>query len=270
MSSTGGPAKREFTAPLDFEQDLRNLKDARRLILAEPLGTAESRAQVRAYLLEAVKSRSDLAYAYRFFATDFPLESDLLDRLGAFERVEGSEDLYQTAVPDLKLIRRQAFQRYAFGLARETNRRLHTLGESRIWLSKDLLLPRIGLAIPVGYGVVLGKPAEWFWVLGRDAVSCLLLTIFFALSAWFLIYCNVREAVGNSKEAVSRSIWAFLVGSVWCVGSLLIGWGFTKAVPSLASGFEWGSGILAAVSSYAVAVLVQFFFSRSGSIADPL
>ena len=179
-------------------------------------------------------------------------------------------DPYQFAAADLKLIRRVAYRRYAFGLACEASRRLQGLGDSRLWLAKDLTLLRIGLALPVGYAVMLDKPSEWIWVIGRTPQLWIASVLGCCLFTWFLIYTNVRDQIGRTPSLTIRSIIAFLIGLAWCALYLMIGWVFAKVSPELRPEFELKSAILLSVSSYAITILVQFFFSRSGSIADPL
>src|SRR5665213_2694248 len=153
------------------------------------------RSEVRSFFLECVPETSDHRYAYRYLNLD--LEGDLAKKLVAFSPVE-TGDLYMLGVHHLRLLRRVAFQRYAFGLALDICGRLVKQEKEHrvrrwLWVYKDVILPRVPLALMVGYGVVLGSFKDWLVVLGRESGFAAGLLISTLGLSWFLIYCNIRD-----------------------------------------------------------------------------
>lgn len=251
------------------DADLKHLQEAREelgfpTLTPAPLD-ADSRRQVRAFCKKGLDLGSNPEYAYRHLPDLFPLEKDLLWALerDAFVSTGGSDD-YQCELPDLKLLRRAAFRRYAFGLARQINRRLAARGVSRLWLWKDFLLPRIPLALLVGYGAVLGSVPDQLWILRHDWRAQAIGGLSLALSL-FLIYNNVRDRIGDVPEAVTRAFGVLAGAVVWC---LFFCAGGRWLMPAAA--FDWWNAALVSEAALLVAIVAQFFFTAAGSIADPL
>jgi hypothetical protein len=258
-----------YPKTLLVDADLLVLAEKRKAILSESLADAKSRATVRGHIKDALDKRTNLQYAYQYLPRLFPLECDIKCRLDAFAPVD-ADDPYQCAIPDLKLIRRAAFRRYAFELAAEINDRLLLAGEPRWWLLKDFFLPRLPLALLIGYGVVLGSSgvADWLWALRGSLLFILLLTAASLLVSGFLIYVNVRETIGGVPEAVPRAATVLRAAVIYCLAFMVAGRLVALLAPKLP--FDWGNAVLVTDAALAIAVIAQFFFAKSGSIADPL
>jgi hypothetical protein len=257
--------KRSDRITMSPDEDLLNQAARRREIRALPLSDAANRAKVRDYLRDALDRGKNLEYAYTHLPHEFPLECDLRTLLDAFASTD-----YQCARPDLKLIRRVAFQRYAFELAGEVNDRLRQAGEPRWWLLKDFYLPRIPLALLIGYGVVLGSSgvADWLWALRGSLLFIFILTAASLVVSGFLIYVNVRERIGGVPAAVQRA--GIVLAAAVLYGAAFIGAGRLISLLAPTLPFDWGNAALVTDAALAIAVIAQFFFAKSGSIADPL
>ena len=270
MSDEGNSASSFRAAKkLPKDADLVRLAALRKAILSTSLSTATYRTDVRDYVMEAIDEEKNLEYAYRLLPGQFPLECDVKSLLEAFAPAD-KDDIYQCAIPDLKLIRRVAFQRYAFELAAEVNARLRLAGEPRWWLLKDFFLPRIPLALLIGYGVVLGSSgiADWLWALRGSLPFTLFLTVVSLFVSGFLIYVNVRESIGRVPAAVQRA--GIVLAATVLYGAAFMGAGRLISLLAPALPFDWGNAVLVTDAALAIAVIAQFFFARSGSIADPL
>jgi uncharacterized protein YjeT (DUF2065 family) len=246
--------------------------------MKENLTDATSRSTVRSYYLEALSDgTNNYNYLYRHIRGEFDLDRELSEKLEAFQPCDDS-DPYQCALPDLKLIRRKAFQRYSFRLAGQVNRRLLQMKQKKWWLWKDYALPRIGLAMPVGYSLMLDVPYAWIQAVSRDHpehgcyfwVPWFVVVLLFAGLALFLIHTNVRDVIGDVDDAWDRTLRAFGIGLVWCGIYLIMGAAFSTLYEKDMGAFPWRFSILLTMAAFAFAVLIQFFFARSGSIADPL
>ena len=256
------------------DEDLKALAQKREKLLTILGGAmnANSRAWVREYFREALAIRSNLSYLYRHFPEKFELESDLELGLDAFAPVDDA-DPYQCSAPDLKLIRRAAFQRYAFGLAAQVNKHLRVHHKvSRLWLLKDFLLPRIPLALLIGYGAALGSStvADWLWALRGSLAFVLLLSAGSLFVSGFLMYLDVREQLGDASSTVRRAATVLGIAVAYCLAFMSSGRLIAFLAPDPHPPFDWTNVVLIADCALAIAVAAQFFFSKSGSIADPL
>jgi hypothetical protein len=266
-----GTASRLAIKPKGIDEVLSELRQERAAVLSHSLQDQQSRAAVRDYLRKALLTEGNLAYLYKHFPNDFPLEEDLSRRLRAFQRTD-TNDPYKSAVPDLKLLRRRAFQRYGFRLAGQLNDHLRREGQMGLWLIKDFWLPRIPLALLVGYGVMMGG-AFYSWLQALSA-SWLFLALFsaFCLSLSFgLISLNVRDRIGNlPREVGLRSARVFFTALGWTAVSTLLVRALACLSPGLNRSFEWKPAILTSEGALVIAIIVQFFFTTAGSIAEPL
>lgn len=231
-------------------------------ILAQKLETASECEKVRGFFLEALDTTSELYEHYHAYG--WPIERDLMEKLRAFDQN------YDLVEHDLKLLRRFLLKRYSFCYVFTVDDLLRARGTGWLWLAKDYIVPRVGLSLLVGFGVTLGA-GRLFEGLGQIArnpwlavaliAACLVLT-------GLLIYLMVRDRL-SSKDAASggRTAWIFFLALVWTLLELLAVFGMSKLVP-------WNFSFLHAASTGAVAlvfaVLTQFFFSESGSMAEPL
>jgi hypothetical protein len=118
---------------------------------------------------------------------------------------------------------------------------------------------------------VLSEPAKWVAALEGHPQTCGVVAAAALLFTYFLIYTNVRDVVGRVPGAGLRALKAFGWGLAWCGAFLGAGWTFATLTPELSPLFELKTASVDTVLAYAVAVLIQFFFSpKSASIADPL
>jgi len=256
---------------LPTEKFLGRFHDLHKAAMEENLETANSRSNARRFLLECLRVHSNHWYCYRYL--NLSIETDLKKKLDAFKPVDRF-DLYKMDIHDLKLLRRVAFQRYAFDLANEIGIRLLDQDKekrvSRLWLDKDRALPRVPLALAVGYGVVLVAFKDWLIALGANLWFTAVLSIVALGLTWFLIYCNVRDRIGNVAEVRRRTSIVFRRCLIWSAGLLGTGRWLATYHDGLKNAFDWGVAISLGVSALFVAIVVQFFFTKSGSIADPL
>lgn len=227
------------------------------------------RAKVRSFYISALEPRHHVGYLFRFLPQEFTLEADLKKVLDAFSTID--EDYPESrSTADLKLLRRVAFQRYAFGFAWELNRLLRRRHVSWLWLHKDYLLPRIPLSLAIGYPIVLTLPREWLWVLGNHPAPATAVIVLCCFLAWFLIYNNVRDRIGAVCEAQVRAAKVFFGTLIWSAAFLEAGRKFAELDPGLRQSFHWPTALLISAVALVVAIVAQFFFTKSGSIADPL
>jgi hypothetical protein len=252
------------------EQFLAVFRKNREDAMGQDLGKPGCRSKVRGFFRHCLRERSNHWWSYRYLASEFNIEQDLAEKLGAYLPVNKHDPYTDVSVHDLKLLRRFAFQRYAFDLATEINKRLAERRESNWWLVKDRLLLRIPLALVVGYGVVLGAFRDWLIALGTNVWFTVGLSIPALGLAWFLIYCNVRDRIGGLPEVTGRACRVFGYCLCWSGVLLFAGWALAMLDDGLRKSFDWGVAICLGSSSLLVAIVVQFFFTKSGSIADPL
>jgi len=171
------------------------------------------------------------------------------------------------AVHNLKLIRRFLLQRYAFRSARQVDKQLK--GKvSPLWLWKDYVIPRIGLSLVIGFGGAMGSSAIFDWLAGLRCTAAILFAQACLLLVLFLVYLNVREVVtGFHPNVWGRTLWVFTVALSW-VG---IGLSFAAELDHLMGWrFDWRHGALTGCTALVIAVLTQFFFTKAGSMAEPL
>jgi hypothetical protein len=251
---------------------LENFPGLHEAAMQEDLKSVGSRARVRSFFRDCLREHSNHWYCYRYLSNEFNIERDLRCRLGAW-RSENAHDLYRVEVElhDLKLLRRIALQRYAFKLAAEISERLQARGVKRWWLAKDRWLPRMPLALAGGYGVVLGAFKDWLVILGSHLWFTVGLTAFALTFAWLLIYCNVRDRIGDLGSPVTSRTWqVFRISIAWTAALVIAGWLLAMVDEALLRPFNWGVAISFAASALLIAIVVQFFFAKAGSIADPL
>ena len=251
-----------------IDLDLARCCEAQARCFKLPLDTPENRAAVREFYLNAVDEDENEAYLFRFLPQEFNLEKNLSERLDAFSRTDQNYSEGRS-IANLKLFRRIAFGRCAFQLAEELNRRLVKKRMSWLWLHKDFLLPRIPLALAVGYTATLSLPYQWFLILGGHPGASALLISICCLCTWFLIFNNVRDEIGDVAEAKTRATIVFFGAVAWSALFLYLSKRFAEIDVRLSQPFHWPTAILIAAVSLLVAVVVQFFFAKK-SIADPL
>ena len=240
--------------------------------MKEPLNETGSRSIVRVFISNCTRRHSNHWYCCcRYLPSRFNIEKAITDRLRAYEPVD-SEDAYieAIAVHDLKRLRRFLLQRYGFRPANQIASLLHQkYGVNWLWLFKDRVLPRIPLALGVGYGIVLGAFKDWLRVLGREHIFAGILTSGSLLLAFFLIYCSVRDCAGPVADTLGRTANVFAKCIVWSIILLRIGWWAAQGT-ELAGSYDLGVAVCLGSSSLLLAIVVQFFFAKQGSIADPL
>jgi hypothetical protein len=216
--------------------------------------------QVREFLLNATEPDKPEFHFYRYLK-DADLEADLRLWLDDFKQSE-------LATHDFLVLRRFALRRYAFGLAKEISERIPSEERTALWLAKDLLLLRIGLATLVGYAVLLGAGGAlaWLYQISRHWTAWLLLPAVLA-GVFLLIYLNVRECAGRISGAARRA------GTVW-LGSLLWVTLFVLTTRVLSvparEHFEWLHASMCGAVAVLLAILGEFFFQPGTSIAEPL
>ena len=254
---------------LSPEQFLISFRGERQAAMDEDLKTAASRLNARRFFQRSLTEHSNHWYGYRILAAEFDIEEDLRSKLDAYKPLD-KHDAYKIEIHDLKLLRRIALRRYAFGLANEIAGRLADRGAGRAWLFKDRLLPRVPLALAVGYGIVLGSFREWLILLGAKSWFAAGLAAVTLPLSWFLIYGNVRDRIGKGAKVAGRAWRVFLISVAWSLFFLGIARVLAMTDAGLNGAFDYGAAISLGCSSLLVAITVQFFFAKAGSIADPL
>lgn len=185
--------------------------------------------EVRDFLLNATHREKPESHFYRYLREPDP-EADIRLWLEEFAR----SDL---APHDLLLLRRFALRRYAFRLAAEISHKMPEGERSAVWLKKDFILPRVGLSLLVGYGVLLGagEALTWLYHISRHWVTWLLLPILLVCS-FLLVYLNVRDHVGRAANVGCRTVCAWCGCICWAIFLVLSS--ALLSVPARAH-FEW-------------------------------
>jgi hypothetical protein len=228
------------------------------------LSDRNKREDIRDFLRRSITKGDEYRNTYR--AHGYPIEAELMDRLVVFHHADDSKT-YELAVHDLKLIRRFLLQRYAFRLARLVDKRL--AGKvSPLWLWKDYFIPRIGLSLVIGFGGAMGSSTIFEWLAGLKGAAATLFAQACLLVVFLLVYLNVRDVVTGSHPNVwGRSVWVFAVALGWVGIGLLLAAGLDHL---MGWGFDWRHGTLTGCTALVLAVLTQFFFTKAGSMAEPL
>jgi hypothetical protein len=218
---------------------------------------------VRAFFLEAMDDKTELYVHYHAYG--WPIERDVMEKLGAFDQD------YDLAQHNLKLVRRFFLKRYSFCNVFKVDDLLRERGVSFLWLAKDYVVPRVGLSLLVGFALTLGAGplldalrviSQKPWLAVGAVAACLLLT-------GGLIYLMVRDRLGGRDHAIGRRTAVILLLAVgWMVLELLGVYGLSKLAPL--KSFSGSHAVVTGSVALVFAVLTQFFFGRSGSMAEPI
>jgi hypothetical protein len=116
--------------------------------------------------------------------------------------------------------------------------------------------------------VVCGGSAFYEWLGALAGVPAAAFAAAALSLGWFLIYLDVRQRItGAHPGLVLRTFWVFFVGLVWAVAQISAAAIFTSWIGWR---FHWLHAAMVAGPALAVAVLTQFFFTKAGSIGEPL
>jgi len=217
----------------------------------------------REVLTQALKPDTPEYRIYRAYA-DLNLEDDLERHLGLFEG-------HPLATDDLRKLRRGVMRRYAWGLGCQLTRKLK--GERRARLMLDFLLPRVGLALLVGYGALLGAgdAVKWLMAMSRNHWVFWPALALSSVCVWLLVRLNVHRWLGREEGTRRRSLIAWAGCHVWAALGVLLVWALSQAAGTeVTAAFEWRHAILSGSVALLLAILGQFFFGGGGSMADPL
>ena len=234
----------------------KDFNENHREALCGVVTTPEGKETVRNWILDAVTEGHFNCLMYRAEPGRYDIEDLILKRLELF-RNEGG---YDQAQHHLKMIRRFLLKRYAFGVVRKVDERL----KGRLWLWKDYVVPRIGLAMVLGFGAVLGAGPVSDWLGNRGMLygavvlsACLVLVL-------CVVYLNVRGILGGPSRRVRRRTWGVFGISVgWASGPALVA---SVVQPTLF--VKW---LLVSFAALLFALLSQFFFGQAGtSMGEPL
>ncbi|HLJ26486.1 MAG TPA: hypothetical protein VKY85_07235 [Candidatus Angelobacter sp.] len=233
----------------------------------------ENSAKVRRHLLRAMTEHTFENHVYRSDPSQYDVERALLKSIGVFDYEENPVRVYH-----LKQIRRFLFSRFALCRACAVNRRLRKPPknqlkdkESWLWLYKDIMLPRLGFSIGLGYGAVFGSSGlTWLDPLAWNHHSIALLAALLLLAlGWFLILLNVRNQVGRIGAQWRRSLLAWGGCLIWMSAYMKLGNAYYNLM-QWPRGFSWRTAWLASSIALLFGLLGQFFFGKTGSIAEPL
>lgn len=245
----------------EFEKKRRRL-----CALANQSDSPMDKEEVRIFVLKCIDPKDNYYHVYRASPKDYRIEDDLHACLPAF-----SDSLL--APYQLKLLRRFAFQRYAFDLAKEINQKLREAGANsrwaRFWLAKDHFLPRVPLSMLIGFALVLGAGhlTDWLGELATGFWGFSGTVILGLAATFFLVYLNVRDQLGNVSQVWARTGRVLAI----CLGWLILALGAIALVGTrIQAHFDYRHGIAIGIVALVLAILGQFFFAREGSIADPL
>lgn len=232
------------------------------------LRTPQQRNQVREFFVRAMTPGDWYYHMYRGLGDQEPgkydVEAQISGQVEVFAHDENPLRVYH-----LKQIRRFLMRRYAFGCACGVNCRLRDEGESRLWLLKDYILPRVGLSLLIGWGAVLGAGdmASWLYYVARALFWPMVLLIH--VTAWALVYLNVRDQIGKA-HAIRRTLGASLGCEAWLLAGVGVTQQLSRVVPQDALQYHWPTALLIGSVALLLAILGQFFFAKAGSLADPL
>ena len=213
----------------------------------------------RDFICAAIQSEKPEYAFYCGYPGRFNIERDIKKCLGAFTE-GGAADLHR-----LGEIRRFLYRRYAFCLAFKVEGQINNWV---LWI--DRLLPRLGLSLILGFAGVLGASDLLGWLTSLNTRG----TAVFALGCWLLtltaIFLNVRERVDGRCKSFARASWVCFLSLLWTTAYLAGAyWMGTYGGIDMCQ-FTLTKAINVGSAAIVIAVLAQFFFSRSGSIADPL
>jgi hypothetical protein len=207
------------------------------------------------------------------------IEDEQIDRIYRTELDISMEEDIQRLLPaytpdnlllewNLKALRRWAMRRYAFCLAGKINERLqrYVPGE-KIWRAKDFALPRMGFAMLLGYGALLGAGNTIHWLEQFKGLGYWILLALCGAAIYGLVHVNVRNQIGRNRAAnVRTAIVCAIVGGWILIGMGCI-WAFSepKTRP-----FYPDVALLCSMAAMLLGIVGQFFFSGNKSMADPL
>jgi hypothetical protein len=232
-----------------------------------PDSPANCRA-LRRFFIDAIDSSTDLHTQYRAYG--WPMEQELMEKLVAFNQ----ED--ELAVHNLKLVRRFLLRRYSFCRVLKVDTLLRKKGVRFWWLCKDYIVPRIGLSLLLGFALVLGSSRLFDALRELATKRCVAgaLIAVCGLLALSLIYLNVRETLGASHSAVARrTLGIFIAAILWAACELLVVYGLSLVMRHdfvWTWAFNWLHAAEIGAVALVVAILTQFFFTKAGSMAEPL
>jgi hypothetical protein len=241
-------------------------------LLNRPLTDPEDREQVRGFLLTAIDPATDVHVHYRAYRWN--IEDDVIAKLGAFN--SNSDPHYELALHDLKLLRRFLLQRYSFGNVLRIDGILRNSGVSSLWLFKDYLVPRIALSLLVGFGITLGSSKIFDSLREMAALKwpAVALALIACLLTFLLIYLSVRERLGGGDQALAPRTFAIsIIAVAWAAFELLIIYGLSlkmRAIYPFTWAFNWWFAAEVGALALLFAILTQFFFTKAGSMAEPL
>jgi hypothetical protein len=167
----------------------------------------------------------------------------------------------------LNAVREWALRRYAFCLAAKVNDRLnrYVKGE-RLWLAKDFALPRMGFAMMMGYGAMLGAGRTVDWLGEFGVVGFWIVLGLCALAIWGLVHVNVRSQIGRNRKTIPRTAWVFAIIAGW----VALGVSGIAVLSAKAGTFRLGWAVLSSAVAMLLGILGQFFFTGNKSMAEPL
>lgn len=250
-----------------------------KVVRAECVGRCASPELAQLWIARAIVREDEVSRWY--WVSDLPVEQDIMECLEAIEGGLSADRHYATL---LRHIRRFLLTRYAFSRVCQVNKKItaHISNKqpvraflSRLWLWKDLLLPRIALSLFIGYAVLLGagQTADWLGVAASRARPGWSLCCFLLFLIVSIVYLSVRTRVGGAD---ARSLFMRTVGV--CLGCFL--WALFAAVMQNVGQHvifqgrarPWPAELLTAQAALFIALLSQFFFGKSGSgsISEPL
>ncbi len=173
----------------------------------------------------------------------------------------------------LKTIRRWAMRRYAFCLAGQIHERLDAVAENglsieeRCWLFKDFLLPRMGFALLLGYGVLLGAGQSVYWLGALCGGWYWAALVFCSCTIAALLHVNARHQLGRGPLVNGRTAAVCAICFTWIWLGVA---GIALGVDGTNGNFVLHWAALSSVVAMLLGILGQFFFTGNRSIADPL
>jgi len=243
----------------------------RRDAVSSPDGSNDARLRARNWIMSATYGQGDERKLYRMFPKGFVvagqrvkygIDKDIVDCLPAFHG-----DFDDLSIHNYRLLRRFLLERFAYGEAKRVDERLKGNIPS-IWLKKDYCVPRLGLALILGFGGVLGVSPVWAGVEAiaqRPGTTGIATTVCLVV-ALLLIYLHVRERIGPVSDW-RRSFDVFGRALIWLVMALVVWKGADAAIGWM---FNWSKALVAGSAALVLAILGNFFFGQGQSMGKPL
>ena len=115
----------------------------------------------------------------------------------------------------------------------------------------------------------MGSSAIFDWLGVLRGLAALLVALACLLLVFLLVYLNVRDVItgAHAKDVQHRTCWVFAVAVGWVGVDLLAADGVNRL---MGWRIDWRHGALTGCVALVLAVLTQFFFTKAGSMGEPL